>query len=140
VGATSLLQTTSGEPLINATDDHSISCFSTATRDQPHSEIESGIITSTMSAQTPKKRSAARKKPKRDTTPGLPKQPKQDPTPGPPKQPKHDPTSGLLKDVLETFSPPVLEGSERYVVPEDLVYIGSYNWVETPNPTIIVPG
>ena len=105
-----------------------------------------------MSAQTPNKRSARRKKskkgptqdppkqPKQDPTSGLPKQPNEGPTYGPPKQPKHDPTSGLLKDVLETISPPILEGSERYIVPEDLIYIGSYNWVEAPNPTIVVPG
>ena len=53
---------------------------------------------------------------------------------------KYNPTSGLLKDVLETISPPVLEGSEKDVVPEDVVYIGSYNWVNSPTPTIIVPG
>ena len=56
------------------------------------------------------------------------------------KKNKHNPTSGLLKDVVETLSPPTLEGSERDVVPEDLVYIGSYNWVDSPNPTILVPG
>ena len=56
------------------------------------------------------------------------------------KKRKRNPTSGLLKDVLETLSPPVLEGSERDIVPKDLVYIGSYNWVDSPNPTIIVPG
>ena len=53
---------------------------------------------------------------------------------------KHNPTSGLLEDVVETLSPPILEGSEGDVVPEDLAYIGSYNWVDSPNPTIVVPG
>ena len=53
---------------------------------------------------------------------------------------KHDPSSGLIQAVLETLSPPTLEGSERDIVPEDVVYVGSYNWVDSPNPTIIVPG
>ena len=56
------------------------------------------------------------------------------------KKRKRNPTSGLLKEVLETLSPPILEGSERDIVPEDLVYIGSYNWVDSPSPTIVVPG
>lgn len=69
-----------------------------------------------MSTQPPSKRSVAR------------------------KNRKNDPTSGLLKEVLETVSLPTLEGYERDIVPEDLVYIGSYNWVDSPKPTIIVPG
>ena len=56
------------------------------------------------------------------------------------KKRKYNPTSGLLKEVLEIISPPILEGSEGDVVPEDLVYIGSYNWVDSQNPTIVVPG
>ena len=56
------------------------------------------------------------------------------------KNRKRDPTSGLLKGVVETIPPPILEGSEKHIVPEDLIYIGSYNWVDSPNPTIIVPG
>ena len=56
------------------------------------------------------------------------------------KKRKRNPISGLQKEVLETLSPPVLEGSERDIVPEGLVYIGSYNWVDSPSPTIIVPG
>ena len=56
------------------------------------------------------------------------------------KKHKYNPTSGLLKGVLEIISPPILEGSEKDIVPEDLVYIGSYNWVDSPKPTIIVPG
>ena len=56
------------------------------------------------------------------------------------KKRRRNPTSGLLKDVLETFSPPILEGSESDIAPEDLVYIGSYNWVDSQNPTIVVPG
>ena len=55
-------------------------------------------------------------------------------------EPNYDPTSGLLKDVLETISPPMLEGSERYIIPENLISIGSYNWIEAPDPTILVPG
>ena len=85
------------------------------TRDQPHSQIELGIISpATMSAQPPNK--------------------------GPRRKRKYNPTSGLIKDVLETLSPLTLEGSERDIVPEDLVYIGSYNWVDSPTPTIVVPG
>ena len=60
--------------------------------------------------------------------------------PGARNKRKHDPTSGLLKGVLETIPPPVLEGSERDIEPEDLVYIGSYNWVDSQQPTIVVPG
>lgn len=53
---------------------------------------------------------------------------------------KYKPTSGLLEGVVETLSPPILDGSEKDVAPEDVVYIGSYNWVDRRNPTIIVPG
>ena len=53
---------------------------------------------------------------------------------------KHNPTSGLLKGAIETLSPPTLNGSEKDVVPEGLIYIGSYNWVDSSNPTIAVPG
>jgi hypothetical protein len=105
--------------------------FPTATRDQPHFQIQhegsravrSGpsqsltILTpSTMATRPPTERSGSRKNRKRD------------------------PTSGLLKGVVETIAPPILEGSEKDIVPEDLTYIGSYNWVDSPNPTIIVPG
>ena len=61
-------------------------------------------------------------------------------SPGSRKKRKYNPTSGLLKDVLETISPPILEGSEGDIVLDDLVYIGSYNWVDSPEPTIVVPG
>ena len=89
--------------------------FPTTARDQPHSQIKLGIISLTiMSAQPPNKGSRRKR--------------------------KYNPTSGLIKDVLETLSLPTLEGSERDIVPEDLVYIGSYNWVDSPNPMIIVPG
>ena len=53
---------------------------------------------------------------------------------------KHNPTEGLIEAVLETLSLPTLEGFERDIVPKDVVYLGSYNWVESQNPTIIVPG
>ena len=53
---------------------------------------------------------------------------------------EYDPTSGLLDGVLVTLSPPIVEGHEKDITLEDLVYIGSYDWVETPEPTIIVPG
>lgn len=56
------------------------------------------------------------------------------------KKPEADPASGLPQGALETIPPFILEGSERDVVPENLVYIGSYNWVDSPNPTIVVPG
>jgi len=74
------------------------------------------FIASTISTQLPNKRPVSRKKHKRDPTPSL------------------------LKDVLETLSPPILEGSERDVILNDLVYIGSYNWVDSPKPTIVVTG
>jgi len=60
--------------------------------------------------------------------------------PGARKKRNYNSSSGLIKAVLETLSPPTLEGSERDIVPEDVVYIGSYNWVNSPNPTIVVPG
>ena len=68
-------------------------------------ELNQGSSLPTMPAQPSSSRSAARKKR------------------------KHNPISGLPKDVLETLSTPTLEGSEGDIVPEDLVYIGSYNWV-----------
>lgn len=55
----------------------------------------------------------------------------------------YDPSSGFTtEDELETLSPPILEGSERDILlmPEGVVYLGSYNWVDCPNPTIVVPG
>ena len=78
--------------------------------------IALSIISPTMSAQPPNKRPGTRKKR------------------------KYSPTSGLLNGVLETISPPILEGSEGEIVPENLVYIGSYNWVNSPKPAIVVPG
>lgn len=56
------------------------------------------------------------------------------------KKQKYNPTSSLVKGVVEILSPPTLDGSEMDAVPEDLVYIGSYNWVHLPSPTIVVPG
>lgn len=46
----------------------------------------------------------------------------------------------LIKSPLETISPPVLQGTEGHIVPKHLRYIGSYNWIDAPTPTIIVPG
>lgn len=60
--------------------------------------------------------------------------------PGGRKKKVYNPTSGLLEGVLETLSPPILDGSEKDAVLEDLLYIGSYNWVDSPDPTIVVPG
>jgi len=52
----------------------------------------------------------------------------------------HDPTRGLVEGALEVIPPPTLDGSEEDTTPRDVTYIGSYNWVEAPEPTIIVPG
>ena len=46
----------------------------------------------------------------------------------------------LIKLPLEAVPPPVLRGFEGHIVPKDLRYIGSYNWIDAPTPTIIVPG
>lgn len=46
----------------------------------------------------------------------------------------------LIKQPLETVSHPALQGTEGHIVPKDLEYIGSYNWIDAPRPTIIVPG
>jgi len=52
----------------------------------------------------------------------------------------YDPTHDLVEGALEVLSPPTLDGSEEDTTPKDVTYIGSYNWVEAPEPTIIVPG
>lgn len=46
----------------------------------------------------------------------------------------------LTEQSLGTVSPPALQGTERHIMPKDLKYIGSYNWIDAPTPTIIVPG
>lgn len=46
----------------------------------------------------------------------------------------------LIKQPLETISHPALQGTEGHIVPQGLKYIGSYNWIDVPTPTIIVPG
>ena len=46
----------------------------------------------------------------------------------------------LLYGVVETLSPPILYGSEKDVTPEDVEHIGSYNWIRSQRPTIVVPG
>ncbi|KAF9778716.1 hypothetical protein BJ322DRAFT_1114053 [Thelephora terrestris] len=48
--------------------------------------------------------------------------------------------SDLLKHPLEIVSPPALQGIEKHIAPKHLKYIGSYNWIDAPTPTIIVPG
>lgn len=47
---------------------------------------------------------------------------------------------GLVKQPLVTVSSPALQGIEGCIVPKGLRYIGSYNWVETPAPTVVVLG
>ena len=46
----------------------------------------------------------------------------------------------LIKQPLETVSHPALQGTEEHIVPKGLKYIGSYNWIDAPTPTIVVPG
>ena len=47
----------------------------------------------------------------------------------------------LNEDVVCTISKPSVESSTaKAVKPENVKYIGSYNWVEEEQPTIIVPG
>lgn len=46
----------------------------------------------------------------------------------------------LIQQPLETLSHPTLQGPEGHIAPRDLKYIGSYNWIDAPTPTIIVPG
>jgi hypothetical protein len=47
--------------------------------------------------------------------------------------------SGLVKPPLKII-PPTLQGIESHIVPNDLKYIGSYNWIDASTSTIIVPG
>lgn len=46
----------------------------------------------------------------------------------------------LVEPPLETVSHPALQGTEEHIVPRGLKCIGSYNWIDAPTPTIIVPG
>ena len=49
---------------------------------------------------------------------------------------------GLNKESTEVISRPVLDyrTSGQDVQPKNLTYIGSYNWIESVAPTILVPG
>ena len=49
---------------------------------------------------------------------------------------------GLNKESTEVMSKPVLNhrSPEQDIQPKNLTYIGSYNWIESTVPTIIVPG
>ena len=88
-------------------------------RDQPHF----GIVSLTMPSKPRTKRPQTKPPSKHSQT-----------------KDKDDPTSSLPEGVLETIPLPTLEGSEEDIVPKDLIYIGSYNWVDSPKPTIVVPG
>jgi hypothetical protein len=46
----------------------------------------------------------------------------------------------LAKKPLGTVPTPALQGTEGHIVPKDLRYIGSYNWIDASTPTIVVPG
>ena len=55
--------------------------------------------------------------------------------------PDRDLMENLNEDVVCTISKPSVESSTaKAVKPENVKYIGSYNWVEEEQPTIIVPG
>ena len=99
------------------------------TRDQPHF----GIVSLTIMPSKPRiKRSQTKPPNKHSQTKPTSKYSQ--------TKDKDDPTSSLPEGVLETIPLPTLEGSEEDIVPKDLVYIGSYNWVDSPKPTIVVPG
>lgn len=49
-------------------------------------------------------------------------------------------TRGLSSPWLETLPRPPSEELGEDIELKELKYIGSYNWVESENPTIIVPG
>ena len=55
--------------------------------------------------------------------------------------PDRDITQGLRKTPIRIFIKPVASVSPGEVIkPENVKYVGSYNWVDEPHPTIIVPG
>ncbi|RDX48823.1 hypothetical protein OH76DRAFT_630773 [Lentinus brumalis] len=55
--------------------------------------------------------------------------------------PDRDLMEGLGRDAVRTLSKPSVDSSKGDPVkPEDVQYLGSYNWVEEVQPTIIVPG
>ena len=53
-------------------------------------------------------------------------------------KPKYDPSSGFTEPALGTLSPPTPEGPDIVLGAVD--YLGSYNWVDSEDPTIVVPG
>lgn len=58
-----------------------------------------------------------------------------------PNQNARDLYEGLNKQSGEVVSKPVPDyRSGKDLQPEDLTYLGSYNWVEATVPSIIVPG
>ncbi|KAK0199528.1 hypothetical protein DFS33DRAFT_1268355 [Desarmillaria ectypa] len=52
--------------------------------------------------------------------------------------PKRDITDGLTENPISTLTVPAED--EEVVAIKDVRYIGSYNWVDDPSPTILVPG
>lgn len=49
---------------------------------------------------------------------------------------------GLKKDAAETMTKLSLDlcAPEQDLQPKNLIYLGSYNWIEATTPSIIVPG
>ncbi|TBU25104.1 glycosyl transferase family, a/b domain-containing protein [Dichomitus squalens] len=56
--------------------------------------------------------------------------------------PDADVTEGLLSEPLRRFTLPSVprDGTAPSIQPENFKYLGSYNWLDSPNPTILVPG
>ena len=59
--------------------------------------------------------------------------------------PDAEATEGLLPDPLQTFSVPTTSRTNEHVKfepvkLENFKCIGSYNWLDRPHPTILVPG
>ena len=49
--------------------------------------------------------------------------------------------SGLHGEAIQAISKPQVDAASAGVIrPENVKYIGSYNWVDEASPTIIVPG
>ncbi|KAI0629810.1 hypothetical protein C8Q77DRAFT_1064917 [Trametes polyzona] len=62
---------------------------------------------------------------------------------GPKLPPDRDLKEGLVEEPLLTLPKPPVDGGDESpppLRPENLKYLGSYNWVEDATPTIIVPG
>ena len=61
--------------------------------------------------------------------------------PSTPKLPAdRDILDGLLPSPIQTVAKPSASADADEIKVDDLKYIGSYNWVESQKPTIIVPG